>query len=55
MIVGEGGAGPISNLRNNKQQSVGQEGSIYRVGTPSPHNLDKPHGLVANKNNKMVI
>ena len=27
------------------------ECSMYEVGTPPPHNLDKPHGLVASNNN----
>ena len=48
----KGGEGPIV-VRNNKLQRLGPEWSISEVGTPPPHNLDKPHGLVAsiNKNN----
>ena len=50
-IGGEGGVGPISKLYNNKQQSLGPDWSMSEVGTPSPHNLDKPHRLVASNNN----
>ena len=30
---------------------------MYKVGTPTPHNLDKPHGLVdsINNNNNFII
>ena len=28
---------------NNKQQSLGPEWSMYKVGTPPPHILDKPN------------
>ena len=45
----EGGTGPIV-IRNNKQQRLDQEWSIYEVGTPPPHNLYKPHVLVASIN-----
>ena len=59
MVGGEGGAGPISKLHNNKQRGLGLVWSMYEVGTPPPHNLDKPHGLVAsinnNKNIKQII
>ena len=48
---GEGGAGTISKLRNNKQRSLGPEWSMSKVGNPPPHQLDKPHGLVASINN----
>ena len=51
----EGGAGPISKLRNNKRQIRGTEWSMSKVGNPPPHNLYKIHGLVysiKNKNNK---
>ena len=51
---GEGGEGAIPKLRNNKKQSLGPEWSISEVGTPLPHNSDKPHGLVASNNNKTV-
>ena len=44
------GAGPIS-LFNNKQQNLGLVWSMSGVGTPPPHNSDKPHGLVASINN----
>ena len=44
---GEGGAGPISKLRNNNRRSLGLKWSMSEVGTPPPHSLDKPHGLVA--------
>ena len=47
---GEGGAGIISKLRNNKQCSLGPEWSMSEVRTPPPHNLDKPHVLVASNN-----
>ena len=47
MEVQEGGAGPINKLRNNKRRSLGPEWSMYEVGTPPPHNLDKPQGLVS--------
>ena len=51
----EGGAGPISKLRNNKRRSLGPEWSMSKVGTPPPHNLDKPHGLLASIDNKFII
>ena len=54
MVEGEGGAGPIS-VRNNKRRSLGPEWSISKVGTPPPHNSDKPHGLVASINNNMPV
>ena len=47
------GAGPIRKLRNNKRQSLGLEWSVSEVGTPPPHNSDKPHGLVASNNNNI--
>ena len=50
MAGGEGGSGPIC-VHNNKQWSLGPEWSMSKVGTPPPHNLDKPHGLVASINN----
>ena len=31
---------------NNKRRILGPEWSMSEVGTPSPHNLDKPHRLV---------
>ena len=34
-------------LRNNKRRSLGPEWSLSEVGTPTPHDLDIPHGLVA--------
>ena len=55
MAGGEGGAGPISKLHNNKQRGLGLVWSMYEVGTPPPHNLDKPHGLVASINNNNNI
>ena len=50
MEVMEGGVGPIS-VCNNKQQNLGPEWSMSKVGTSPPHNLDKPHGLVSSINN----
>ena len=56
----EGGLGPIRKIRNDKRRSLGMEWSMSEVGNPPPHNLDKPHGLVAsinnnNNNNKTVF
>ena len=48
---GEDGAGQMSKLHNNKRRIIGTEWSMSKVGTPSPHNLDNPHGLVASINN----
>ena len=48
---GVGGAGPRSKLSNNKRRSLGPERSMSEVGTPPPHNLDKPRKLVASNNN----
>ena len=49
---GEGGAGPISKLRNNMIRSLGLEWSMSEVGTPPHHDSEKPHGQVASiKNN----
>ena len=56
MAGGEGGAGSI-RVRNNKQRSLGPEWSMSEVGTPPPHNPDKPHRLVTsinNNNNNLV-
>ena len=47
---GEGGASPIS-IHKNKRHSLGPEWSMSEVGTPPPHNSDKPHGMVASINN----
>ena len=44
---GESMEDPMSKLRNNKIRILGTEWSMYEVGTPPHHNLDKPHGLVA--------
>ena len=52
---GAGGAGPIIKLRNNKRRSLGTKWSMSEVRTPPPHNFDKPHGLVASKNNNNNI
>ena len=52
---GEGGAVTISKLRNNKRRILVLEWSMSKVGTPPPHNLDKPHGLVASINNNNSI
>ena len=41
----EGGVGSISNLCNNKGWSLGPDWSMSKVGTPPPHNSEKPHGL----------
>ena len=46
--------GPISKLRNNKQQILGPECSMSEVGTLPPHNLDKTHGLVSSNNNSNI-
>ena len=43
----EGDAGSISKLCNNKKRSLVLEWSMYEVGTSPPHDLEKPHGLVA--------
>ena len=51
----ECGAVPISNLRNNKRQSLGPEWSMSGVRTPLPHNSDKTHGLVASNNNNIEV
>ena len=56
MEGGEGGAGPIS-IRSNKRRSLVPECPMAKVGTPPPHNPDKPHRLVAsinNNNNNLV-
>ena len=50
MAGGECGAGPRS-VRNNKEQSLGLQWSMSKVGTPPPHNSNKHHGLVASNNN----
>ena len=52
---GEGEAVTIRKLRNNKRRILGLEWSMSEVGTPPPHNLDKPHGLVASINNNNSI
>ena len=54
MEGGEVGSGPISKLRNNKRRILGPEWLMFKVGTPPPHNLDKPHGLVASNNNNIL-
>ena len=54
MTGGEGGAGPII-ICKNKQRSLGTEWSMSEVGTPQPHNWDKPHGLVASINNNNLV
>ena len=54
MSGGEGWEGPIS-IRKNKRQNLGPKWSISKVGTPPPHNLDKPHVLVASINNNNNI
>ena len=51
MTGGDGGEGPISKLRKNKQRRLGPEWSMSEVGIPPPHNLGKTHGLVASINN----
>ena len=38
-------------LKVNYQRSLGPVWSMSEVGTPSPHNTEKPHGLVASTNN----
>ena len=52
---GEGGAGPISKVPNNKRRSLGSEWSMSKVGNPPPHNSEKYHGLVAINNNNNII
>ena len=47
----EGGEVPTSKLCNNKQRGLGPEWSMYEVGTPPPHNSEKPHRMVASINN----
>ena len=49
------GAGPIRKLRNNKQRIIGPEWSMYEAGAPPPHNMEKPHGMVAIENNNRTI
>ena len=39
---------------NNKQWILGLEWSMSEVGTPPPHNSDKPHGLVDSINNNNI-
>ena len=46
--------GPIS-IRKNKRQNLGPKWSISEVGTPPPHNLDKPHVLLASINNNNFL
>ena len=46
--------GPISKLRNNKQQSLGPKCSMSEVGNPPPNNLDKPHELPDRESNNLV-
>ena len=36
---------------NNKRHILGPEWSMSEVGIPTPHNSDKPHGLVDSINN----
>ena len=48
---GEGGAGPISKLRNNNHRSLGPKWSMSKVGTLPPLIPNKPLGLVASNNN----
>ena len=36
----------------NKRRSLGPEWSMSKVGTPTPHNSEKPHIMVASINNK---
>ena len=43
--------GGLISVCNNKQRILGPEWSMYEVGTPPPHNLEKPHGLVESINN----
>ena len=52
---GEGGVVSISKLHSNKRRILGLEWSMSEVETPPPHNLDKPHGLVASINNNNNI
>ena len=50
MVRGEGVAVSII-VRNNNRRILGLEWSMSEVGTPSPHNSDKAHGLVSSTNN----
>ena len=45
------GWGGLISVRNNKRQILGPEWSMSEVGTPPPHNSEKPHGLVESINN----
>ena len=47
----EGGAGPISKLRNNKRRSLGPEWPMFEVVISPLCSSNKPHGLVASINN----
>ena len=42
-VGGEVRAGPIIKLRKNRRRSLGPEWSMSEVGTPPPHNSEKPH------------
>ena len=51
--------GGRARLKSNKKRRIlGPEWSMSEVGTPTPHNSDKPHGLVDsinNNNNKPIF
>ena len=48
------GRGGLIIVRKNKQRILRPEWSMSEVGTPPPHNAEKPHGLMdsINNNNK---
>ena len=48
------GWGGLISVHNNKRRILGPEWSMSEVGTPTPHNRDKPHGLVGSINNNSI-
>ena len=48
------GRGGLISVHNNKRRILGPEWSMSEVGTPPPHNSDKPHGLVDSINNNNI-
>ena len=49
--VSRRGLGGFIGVRNNKRQILVMEWSMSKVGTPPPHNSDKPHILMDSINN----
>ena len=47
------GWGGLITEHNNKRKILGMEWSMSEVGTPPPHNSDKPHGMVESINNNI--